>query len=53
MGMENLGSEDRSEFEFKVCHLLAECLWTSHLKDSLMYTCGGFILIFGKTNTIM
>ena len=35
MGIENLGSEDRSEFEFKVYCLLAECLWISHLKDSL------------------
>ena len=23
------------------------------IKDRIMYTCGGFILIFGKTNTVM
>ena len=33
--MEHLGSEDRSEFEFKVHRLLSECFWASHLKDSL------------------
>ena len=26
---------------------------TTNLDSILMYTCGGFILIFGKTNTIM
>jgi len=25
----------------------------TNLNSILMYTCGGFILIFGKTNTIM
>ena len=33
--MEHLGSEDRSELEFKVHRLLAECFRASHLKDSL------------------
>ena len=27
-------------------------VWQNPIK-SFMYTCGGFILIFGKTNTIM
>ena len=27
--------------------------WKGWLKTEHMYTCGGFILIFGKTNTIM
>ena len=42
--------------EIKRCLLLGRKVMTnldSLLKSKHMYTCGGFILIFGKTNTVM
>ena len=33
---------------------ISELKWTGRVQDGEhMYTCGGFILIFGKTNTVM
>ena len=37
---------DSKSWSFKAAHCF-------HLYGEHMYTCGGFILIFGKTNTIM
>ena len=34
-------------------NVLKEESYISHFDGEHMYTCGGFILIFGKTNTIM
>ena len=42
--------------KYRLCFLISApevLLWVCVFKEVHRYTCGGFILIFGKTNTVM
>ena len=52
----NITADGDHSHEIERCLLLGIKVMTnldSLLKSKHMYTCGGFILIFGKTNTVM